>query len=213
MKQDALARRSDPGFLRGMSSNQKRPTTAWMSSDLFEVGIGAVVIARFKVSGEAEMGFFLVDVWCLGVKNAFFTRVTPAELQSIMDEQFEKPPIEISPACGRKLVESAVAYAGRLGIPPHRDYRAACRVLGGIDATQCDTDWKFGGQEGKPHYVSGPRDSKRFIDRLMAQLLRVCGEGNFNYTVVVEGEDGSDLVWNDAEWKNPDGDPEAGTRG
>jgi len=183
-----------------------------MSSDLFEFGIGAVVIARFKLSGDAELGIFLVDVWCLGVKNAFFARVTPSEFQIIFDEQFSRPPIEISPACGRKLIESAVTYAGRLGFPPHRDYRAACRVLGGIDATQCQTVWKFGGQDDKPYYVSGPRDSEVFSDHVMAQLLRVCGEGNFNHNAMI-GEEVGDFSFDDAGWENPDGDPEAGRRG
>ncbi len=184
-----------------MSTSQKRPTTAWMSSDLFEMGIGYVIIARFKASGDAEFGVFLLDVWCLGAKNAYFLKSSQEKLESTMGQLFHAPPDEISPACGRKLVESAVAYALRLGLAPHEDYRAACRVMGGIDSGQCDTVWTFGENGGKPHYVSGPRDSPAFIHRVMAQLRRACGDGNFNYSLVVGGPEGAGPEDLDGEWE------------
>jgi hypothetical protein len=41
--------------------------------DLFEHGIGWVIVARFKSAGErVEAGIFLVDVCCLGVKFAIY---------------------------------------------------------------------------------------------------------------------------------------------
>lgn len=64
----------------GMDKVRKRATEAYYSTSLFDKGIGYVVVARFKLVGEAEIGVFLVDVFCLGVKNAFFTRVSEREL-------------------------------------------------------------------------------------------------------------------------------------
>jgi len=41
--------------------------------DLFEKGIGWVMVARFKSAGQrVEAGVFLVDVFCLGVKWAAY---------------------------------------------------------------------------------------------------------------------------------------------
>lgn len=166
----------------------KRPTTAWMSANLFQEGIGYVNIARFKASGEAEIGVFLLDVWCLGVKNAFFAKLTPCDFESMLARLFQEAPSEISPGVARHLVESAAAYAGKLGFRPHEDHRAACRVMGGIEAKKGDTVWTFG-QDGKPHYISGPHDSQAFINRVLKQLLRTCGEGNYNFTVMMADDE------------------------
>jgi hypothetical protein len=57
----------------GMGTNRKRPPEAYASSSLFEQGIGHITLARFKTSGKTEIGVFLVDIYCLGVKDAFFT--------------------------------------------------------------------------------------------------------------------------------------------
>jgi hypothetical protein len=62
----------------------KRPSTAFYSSDLFELGIGYVMVCRFKATGACEAGVFLVDVFCLGAKNAFFTKVERPDLDDLI---------------------------------------------------------------------------------------------------------------------------------
>src|SRR3954470_1751835 len=50
-----------------------------MSSTLFEIGIGHVIVARALPSGLLGCAYFLLDVFCLGVKDVFYaeTRVCP----------------------------------------------------------------------------------------------------------------------------------------
>ena len=60
-----------------------------MSGDLFTLGMGQVVIARFKANGAAEVGVFLLDVFCLGVKNAFFEKLDETESEGRL-EQIER---------------------------------------------------------------------------------------------------------------------------
>jgi hypothetical protein len=43
-----------------------------------------------------------------------------------------------------------------------------------------------GGPNGKPFFVNGPHDD---VDRIMAQLRRVVGDGNFDYLISL-GEEG-----------------------
>jgi hypothetical protein len=173
-----------------MSPSPKRPSEAYRSATLFKDGIGHVVIARFKSSGEAEVGVFLVDVHCLGVKNAFFTRLWGAQYEkSLLAKVFpngEGTPL--SPACARKLVEGAVTYASALGLPPHEDYRLACRVLGGIKAEDCTESFTYG-RDGKPFYIQGRNDSDRLAAHIVKQLHERCGEGNYHFLVVADGPD------------------------
>ncbi len=161
-----------------MNLTQKKATEAWRSSDLFTIGIGYVVIARYKASGEVETGVFLVDIFCLGVKNAFFHKYAGSEFEGALDSILRSGKESVAPAYGRKLVEESVAYAGKLGLAPHADYKKACRVLGGIVASDCQEEFTFGNQ-GKPYYVQGPHDSPARVKQIERLLTANCGEGNF----------------------------------
>jgi hypothetical protein len=52
-----------------------RPPQTFSPPNLFQLGIGTVVIVRYKSGGRVEAGVFLLDVFCLGVKNAFFNQL------------------------------------------------------------------------------------------------------------------------------------------
>jgi hypothetical protein len=167
------------------ASPGKRPAEAWRSASLFEAGIGHVVVARFKGNGDAELGAFLLDVFCLGVKNAFFTRLVAAEYAHTLKRIFfeTEPPVPMTPSCARHLVEEAIGYARRWGLSPHEDYKLGCRVFGGIDASACTETFTFG-RDGKPSYVQGPNDSRRFTEHVLQSLVRTCGQGNFTYAII-----------------------------
>lgn len=151
-----------------------------MRRDLFEQGLGSVVVSRFKANGMVEAGVFLVDTYCLGVKSAFFTRVSLWEyenefLQTGFRSEGELDRVE--PGYARALVEAAVAYAGRLGIAPHPDYRAACRVFGGIVVDAGGRSFEFG-LEGNPFFIQGAHDSVERCVKVLTLLRARCREGN-----------------------------------
>ncbi len=158
---------------------------AWHDAALFEGGIGEVVICRKKATGEITAGVFLVDVFCLGVKDAFLTKFPEARQASMIERIFRgQKPTSLSPACAKKLVEGAVAYAKSLGLPPNREYEQAGRLLNGIDAGACDTTFTFG-KDGKPLYIQGPYDSPAFVKQVMTALSQHAGEGNYHYNMEV----------------------------
>src|SRR4051794_1071881 len=112
----------------------KRPSEAFRSPHLFESGCGYVVISRYKTDGRCEAGFFLLDVFCLGVKDGGFESFhNYADFQeNLLAPLFrDQEPMRMPPAAGRKLVEDAVAYAQSLGFAPAPDFKKASRVLGG----------------------------------------------------------------------------------
>jgi len=161
----------------------KRSTEAFVAKNLFEVGLGHVVFARFR-GGDAELGVFLVDVYCQGVKDAFYTRVSEARYDTeVVDRLLPAADRRtIDPPSARKLVEAAVAYAQGLGLAPHPDYKAACRVFGGTNATESNTGFTFG-KDGKPFYIQGRYDSFERALRVMHQLRARCGKDGFHFLV------------------------------
>src|SRR4051794_15779271 len=173
----------------------KRPTEAFMTAAIFEIGMGSVMVSRFKTDGDVESGIFLLDTYCVGVKNAEFLKVDLDEYQTEI-----LPMVEvggrlerIQPACARKLVEQAAAYAHGLGFSPHPDYKKACRVFGGISAEACASQFVFG-LDGKPFYVPGPYDTAEVIHLVLRVLDAKCGVGNYAFDLspllpVMDGED------------------------
>jgi len=160
-----------------------RETRAYVDPVLFDRGMGEVVVTRRKNRRQWELGVFLVDVFCLGVKNALFDVCD--EGNERLDRFFpEGVPEPLPGAYGRKLVEGAIAYAASLGFAPHRDCAKASRVFGGITAADCPETFVFG-KEGKPLYINGPYDDAEKIIRLLAARL---GEENFSYIARL-GED------------------------
>lgn len=152
-----------------------------------------MIVARFKTSGEAEVGVFLVDIHCLGVKNAFFTRLWADEYQQRLLDELERREgkVALEPACARKLVEGAVAYARSLGLEPHPDYKKGARVFGGIDPAQCTRSFVFG-LNGKPSYVQGPNDSPAFAAHVLNTISRRLGAAGSDATAIEDALPGTD---------------------
>lgn len=169
------------------------PPQTFFLPTLFQLGMGTVVITRYKSGGRVEAGVFLLDVFCLGVKNAFFHQFHENELPEFFDKMFQgAKPDENSGAWGRKLVEGAEAYARRLGFAPHRDYKKGARVMGGINAKDCTETFVFG-SNGKPLFIAGPNDSDSKCDLIMKTLERKLGPKAFDFITPLPGASDEDL--------------------
>lgn len=150
---------------------------------LFTLGIGNVVIARKLPSQDVAVSIFLVDVYCLGVKNVAFAVTPLAEYERRLDGLRQRENLKrIDPSCARKLVEAAEAYAADLGFSPHKDYRIARLIFGDIDPEACPTEFEFG-KDGKPFYMSGPNDSELKSRKIVDALMAKCGPDGFHYLI------------------------------
>ncbi len=161
-------------------------------SGLFENGMGSVIVARKTPEGDIALSAFVVDTYCLGVKNAMFKvarefeyeqTIKPNLLEDHEGQEFER----VHVACAKKLVEGAVGYAEGFGFPPHADYRDAKGIFDGVDAAACPVPYTYG-YEGKPFYVQGPYESPHQSKRIVDKLHKTCGEGGYDY-MIFSGEE------------------------
>ena len=158
---------------------------AFWPKDLFEKGIGWVIIARFKAGGGKVVAeIFLIDVFCRGVKRVYHDVCDPEYYrQRIRGHYLSEFPMEqIPPARARALVEQAVQYAKSIGLPPAAGYEKAERVFSRIPASANTEHFTFG-RDGKPLYISGPKETPAEARKIVEVLARRCGEGNFHYIV------------------------------
>jgi hypothetical protein len=82
-------------------------------------------------------------------------------------------------------VEGAVHYAKELGFSPHRDYKDAKEIFGDVDSSECSVEYTYG-MNGKPYYVRGPNESIPQAKRIVDQLKKRCGPGNYEYTIMLD---------------------------
>ena len=152
-------------------------------------GVTSVVVTRTDDTGWLQAGGFLLDLHCLGVKDAFFTEMPASDWPHEMNKMIAAAErVAIHPACARKLVEGVVAYAEALGFRPHRDFKKARRAFGSISAHDCPETFAYG-RDGKPLYVAGPHDDDERVDRVMRTLTAKLGPDGFHYILPVDPDD------------------------
>src|ERR1700733_7865777 len=109
----------------------------------FEQGLGNLVFSRALPDGHMALSVFLLDTFCLGVKNALFKIGTRLEYDAFLSRVSPSQGLEpTGPPCFRKLVEGGVAYARGLGFHPHADYAEARQIFGDVDAAACPTHFE-----------------------------------------------------------------------
>jgi hypothetical protein len=142
-----------------------------MPADLYEGGIGVVAIARSLDNGLLGCGIFMVDVLCLGVKDAFYREMTRDDLEAQLAATSFSNMAEADPAHARKLLRDAAAFAARHGLAPAREYGILEGIFGDIDPAACAESFTFG-RDGKPFYIPGPSDSPARIRTIVKTLER-----------------------------------------
>lgn len=154
-------------------------------SESGESGLVGVLVARDTGSTVLACGF-LVDVFCLGVKDTngpktMDRRKLPDFARTFFSawsgQAFVAAPLDLA----RHVVFGAVDYARGLGFEPHPAFAKGAALLGGWEAGSSDVTF---GQDGKPFYVNGPRDDTYGT---LAKLRQTVGDGNFDYLVQFPG--------------------------
>ncbi|MCI5190290.1 MAG: hypothetical protein D3905_10970 [Candidatus Electrothrix sp. AS4_5] len=180
-------------FSRNLAIQQafKAPVyECWEAEQLFDQeshsGIGPVMITRKSSNGDIIASVFLVDVYCLGVKDCFVRVFTEENYPSFLEEVNSQGPVKkIHPTCARKLIEEAEKYAADLGFSPHKDYREAKRIFGDIDSAACPRSFQFG-KDGKPLYIAGPYDKPSFVKNVVNKLAKKCGTEGYHYLTPID---------------------------
>lgn len=138
-------------------------------------GIALVLIARADRKDRVSVAGFLVDTFCLGVKNAIGPEhMRRQDLPGFVRTYFSAFPalaLRAPLVLAQHLVDGAVAFAAGLGFDPHPDFGA---VRGHLGELREPCAIRFG-RHGHPLYVAGPYDDPIAIKRKLEARVGSAG--------------------------------------
>lgn len=91
-----------------------------------------ILLSRKRPDGNILFGSYLVDIFCLGLKDTFWNSNIPLERY----ENELKPsvyhnekPISCDISIAHQIIYGAIDYASKLGFHPHKDFRITKYIL------------------------------------------------------------------------------------
>lgn len=155
----------------------------YMSNSLFDnnCGVGYIVICR-GTDSQTKVAVFLLDIWCLGIKNSAISYMTENEV--INELSGEHGLRSISPGEAKGYIMETVDYAKSLGFSPRGDYKKCYRYFDDTIPDSHAASLTFG-KNGVPYYMVGPNDNENFQDKVIRTLEKNVGKGNYQYLVEI----------------------------
>lgn len=168
-----------------------------MSADLLDVGGGIVLVSRKNQHGDVAVAFYLIDSYCLGVKNCSMTILDIEDYQNRVNEMRENEAmVAVKSTYAGTLIYRVIQYAQSLGFDPPPAFE---EMVGGmLHGISIDPWLQFiFGRAGRPCYVRGLSESVADVIAIVGVLLETVGEGNFDVLIGDEDEDicGEDVTY------------------
>jgi hypothetical protein len=157
----------------------------WINDNWKDNKIANIIIARQHTNGNVTFCFYLVDLYCLGVKDTFYAFNVPIEELEHKMSQYSGVKMEESPyTLVHNIIFSAIEFAEEYGFKPHKNFILTTNYFLEEDTDDIPLMYiECGDEDGKPIYWNTGNDSPAVEKRILAQLEKTAGEGNYNYTL------------------------------
>lgn len=144
-------------------------------------GEGYVVVIREHTGGKKSFAVYLVDRWCVGVKDTFFNvRVGDDVVEDMLNRMNRSGNLEeVSYEQAHNMVWGAVAFAEEAGIKPCKDFAIAQYYLeeDTDDVPLIEYDY---GVDGKYYLVA--KDNLE-LSKYLQPMRKNLAEGDYEYVV------------------------------
>jgi hypothetical protein len=159
-------------------------------SETHAAGLVSLLVARRHRYDKVAVSGYLVDVYCLGVKDVTGPRAIPErELAGHVERYFDRYPAPPQPApieLARQVVWGAIEYARGLGFEPAAGFEAAAGHLGQLGEPSAI---RFG-RDGRPFFIQGPHDDAASVLRTLEASV---GKDGFDILVAPVHEPRGDV--------------------
>jgi hypothetical protein len=172
---------SIPNQVRKARSYPK--TNCYITDGWQDSGIGNITLIREKPDGNFLVAVYLIDIFCLGLKNTFYNPDTSSsEIKDMLNKNPDEKQIELNSDYAHSIIYGGIDFALNLGFKPHSDFKVTKFILTPREEIEFDDTIEFG-KDGKPYYFAGPYDTPEKNNRIFKQLEESVGKDNFYFTV------------------------------
>ncbi len=158
----------------------------YISEDIEQAGEANIVVSRRHQGGKVSFAFYLVDIFCLGVKDAnYMLRINEYDWESYKTKFLEYRMRQCSYEEAHNWIYGAIAFADEVGIQPSKTFELAQYML------EEDTDkiplieYEFGKNGKYCLIVKNSLEASKYIPLLQKNL----GKGNFDCMLMDNDED------------------------
>lgn len=161
--------------------------TCYRTTNMLDYGEGQVIVTRKHTSGNITVGFYLVDLYCTGVKDTYFSfAMNPVDLDDMIEHYGMSETCSYEEA--HNLIYGSVEFALEGGIPPHKDFAITRYLLEEDDENVPLIEYEFGHNGRHLLIVRTQLEASRYLPLLEKTL----GKGNFDFWIGNELPDESD---------------------
>jgi hypothetical protein len=156
----------------------------WINSDWEEGKMASVLISRQHTNGNITYCFYIVDLMCLGVKfTQFEFNIPMSAYQERLDgfnEDVELDPIDYPLA--HNIIHAGLEFSELYEFKPYKEFTSVTQYFLEEDDDEIELmEIECGDEDGQPLFVYNKLvDSPQDIKRVIAQLERTAGTGNYS---------------------------------
>ena len=167
-----------------------------INSDWEDAKMASVLISRQHTNGNITYCFYIVDLLCLGVKFSQFDFNIPMSGYLEKLEGF-KEDVElelVDYALAHNIIHAGLEFSELYDFKPYKEFTSVTQYFLEEDNDDIELmEFECGDEDGQPVYVYNKLvDSLSDIKRVIAQLERKVGTGNYSVIDSDEEEDEDD---------------------
>lgn len=154
-----------------------------INKDWRKYGRANIIVTRRHPNGNVSFCGYLVDKCCLGVKDTLFVYNMPQnEFDDYLAEcHYMYTLEEVSYDLVHNIIFAAAEYAEDYGFKPHKNFTSITKhFLEEDDENVPFIDIRCGGAKGRPLYFNDGDETPAQAEKIIQQLKKTAGEGNFD---------------------------------
>jgi hypothetical protein len=199
-----VAPKTDKQYLTSGMARRLPIVECWINPDWRQRGLVTIVLARQHKNGCFTFASFLVDIFCLGLKQTMFALNEPAiEYVPTLNHLFttqQRVPVDY--VLAHNIIYGGIAYAEELGFKPTKDWSLTQYVLEADDDAIDLIELQFG-RNGRPFYIAGPYDKPAEVRQ---KLEKAVGADGYEFVAYIREDD--PLAYLDDGWDDDDDEEE-----
>ncbi len=177
----------------------------WITSNWKNSGLASICISRIHSNGNLTLGMYLVDLYCLGLKDTTYRfNFFRSDYNELIDDMKEKQEMtKIDYPLAHNIIFAGIEYADELGFKPPKEFTSVTQYILEEDNDDIELIEIECGHDGEPFYIKSENTSIAQFHSILNTLNKSVGEGNYKIFI---NDSMDDLFDDDDEYDDDEQD-------